>query len=161
MRKLSKMTYKLKPIDKKILQLLQEEDFCVPRITKIAHKLQTPTSSVQAKINKMKSLGVIKGFSAILDPEKLDQSYAAFVLGQAKLGEETDLNKAANKLVKIPQVQEVFFITGEYDYLVKLRVKDKDEYFKVIQQVAKCFEVRGMGMIAPKCFKETMQIVLE
>ena len=154
------MAYKLKFKDKKILDFLQKDDLCVPRITKIAHKLQLPTSTVQAKINKMQKEGIIKGFSAILDPEKLDKGYVAFVLGQAKLGHEVDLDKAAKQLVKISHVQEVFFITGDYDYLVKLRVKDKEEYYKVIQQVAKCFEVRGKGIIAPKCFKDNQTIVI-
>lgn len=58
-------------------------------------------------------------------------------------------------------MQEIFFITGDYDYLVKLRVKDQEEYFRVIQEVAKCFEVRGKGLVAPKCFKESLKIVIE
>ena len=104
---------------------------------------------------------VIKGFTVLVDPEKLDKSYVAFVLGQAKLGKDIDLEKPAKQLRKIPQVQEVFFTTGDYDYLVKLRVKDKEEYFKVIQKVAKCFDVRGKGIIAPKCFKDSPKIVID
>ncbi|MEA3430095.1 MAG: Lrp/AsnC family transcriptional regulator [Nanoarchaeota archaeon] len=152
---------KIKPIDKKILKLIQDKDLCVPRITKIAHQLKIPTSTVQARINKLQEWGVIKGFTVIVEPEKLDKSYVAFVFGQAKLGKEVDLEKPAKQLSKIPQVQEVFYTTGDYDYLVKLRVKDKEEYFKVIQKVAQCFDVRGKGIIAPKCFKDSPKIVIE
>ena len=152
---------KIKPIDKKILELIQDKDLCVPRITKIAHQLQIPTSTVQARINKLQEMKVIKGFTVLVDPEKLDKSYVAFVLGQAKLGKDIDLEKPAKQLMKIPQVQEVFFITGDYDYLVKLRVKDKEEYFKVIQKVAQCFDMRGKGIIAPKCFKDSPKIVID
>src|SRR3989344_7667164 len=102
---------KIKPIDKKILKLIQDQDLCVPRITKIAHQLQLPTSTVQARIKKLQEMDVIKGFTVLVDPEKLDKSYVAFVLGQAKLGKDVDLEKSAEQLIKIPQVQEVFFTT--------------------------------------------------
>lgn len=152
---------KIKPIDKKILRLIQDKDLCVPRITKIAHQLNVPTSTVQARINKLQELGVIKGFTVLVEPEKLDKSYVAFVFGQAKLGKDVNLEKPAKQLSKIPQVQEVFYITGDYDYLVKLRVRDQEEYFKVIQTVAECFDVRGKGIVAPKCFKDSPKIVID
>ena len=152
---------KIKAIDKKILRLIQDKDLCVPRITKIAHQLQLPTSTVQARINKLQELKVIKGFTVLVDPEKLDKSYVAFVFGQTKLGKDLDLEKPAKALLKIPQVQEIFYTTGDYDYLVKLRVKDQEEYFEVIQRVGKCFDVRGTGIIAPKCFKDSPKIVIE
>ena len=79
----------------------------------------------------------------------------------AKLGKDIDLESPAKKLARIPQVQEVFYITGDYDYLVKLRVSDKEEYFKVIQKVAKCFDLRGKGIIAPRCFKDSPKIVID
>ena len=81
---------KIKIIDKKILRLIQDEDLCVPRITKIAHKLQVPTSTVQTRIKKLQDLGVIKGFTVVVDPEKLEKGFVAFVLGQTKLGKDLD-----------------------------------------------------------------------
>ncbi|HLC52301.1 MAG TPA: Lrp/AsnC family transcriptional regulator [Candidatus Nanoarchaeia archaeon] len=153
--------YKLKPIDKKLLNLLQQEDLCVPRITKIAHKLQLPTSTVQAKINKMQREGMIKGFSAVLDPNQLEKSYTAFIMAQAKLGKSFDLEKVARELVKFPQIQEVFFTSGDYDYLVKLRVKDQNEYYEVIQKIGPILEARATGIVAPKCFKDSFKIVVD
>jgi len=39
MQKSNKIMDKVKPVDKKILKLIQDKDLCVPRITKIAHHL--------------------------------------------------------------------------------------------------------------------------
>ena len=143
-----------------IVHFLEEKDLCVLRITKIAHDLHVPTSTVQARLDKMCEIGVITGCTVLLDPEMVDRGFVAFIFGQAKLGEGVDLERPAKKLAKIPQVQEVFFITGDDDYLVKIRVKDREEHFKVVQEVASCFEVRGMGLIAPKCFKDTPKLFL-
>jgi len=140
----------VKTIDRKILRLIQDEGLCVPRITKIAHKLNLPSSTVQSRIKKMESLGVIKECTVLLDPEKLNKGFTAFILGQAKLGKDMDLDKAGNLLAKIPHVQEVFFIVGDYDYMVKIRVKDREEYYEVIKKIGKCFEVRGKGILYRK-----------
>jgi len=153
--------YKLKPTDKKILNLLQEENLCVPRITKIAHKLKLPTSTVQAKINRMQKEGMIKGFSAVLEPEKLDNSYTVFVMGQTQLGKDFDLERVTKKLAKFPQIQEVFFISGDYDYLIKIRVNDQNEYYELIQKIGPVLEARAKGIVAHKCFKDTQKILID
>jgi len=149
---------KLKPVDKRILELLQQGDMCVPRITKIAHQVKLPTSTVQSKINKMQQEGIVKEFIGLVDPEKVGKGFVGFLMGQAKLGKETDFNKVIPKLKKIKQIQEIFFVTGDYDYLVKFRVKDQKEYYEVAQKIARCFEVRGKGFVAPRCFKESPKV---
>ncbi|MBU0757441.1 MAG: Lrp/AsnC family transcriptional regulator [Nanoarchaeota archaeon] len=106
----------------------------------------------------MEEQGIITGCTVLLDSAKVGRGFTAFVFGQAKLGEESDFNKPIAKLKKIEQIQEIFFITGDYDYLIKLRVKDQNEYYEVIQRIAKCFEVRGKGIVAPKCFKDSPKI---
>jgi len=152
---------KLKPVDRDIINLVQDEDLCVPRITRIAHALHLPTSTVQARLNKLTKEGVIKGCTILVDPEKVGRGFTAFILGQVKLGEGVDLEEPIPRLLKIPQVLEVFYITGDYDYLIKIRVKDQDEYYKIVQEVSKNFNVRGKGIIAPKCFKDSPKLVVE
>jgi Lrp/AsnC family leucine-responsive transcriptional regulator len=153
------MEIKLKEEDKKLLNLIQEEDACIPRVTKLAHQLGLPTSTINTKIEKFKKLGIIKGFSAVLDPEKLGLGFVAFNLSHSKLTPKFNPDTIAKKLAAIPEVEEVFFITGEWDYIAKLRVRDKNEYVKVISEVAHCVE-RGLGIIAPKCFKEAHKILV-
>jgi DNA-binding Lrp family transcriptional regulator len=154
------MEIKLKEEDKKLLNLIQEEDACIPRVTKIAHELNLPTSTVNTKIEKFKKLGVIKGFSAILDPEKVGRGLVAFNLSINKLGPKFKIETLGEKLAAIPEVEEVFFIVGEWDYLVKLRVANKEEYTEVIPKVAQLV-TRGKGIMTMKCFKETHKILVK
>ena len=59
------------------------------------------------------------------------------------------------RLKRIPKVQEVYFVTGEWDYLVKVRVRNKEEYYETMKRVAKIFGVRAKGMICPREVKST------
>ena len=130
------------------------------RPSRIAKKLGIPISSVNTKLRKFEKLGVIKGYSAVIDPEKLGLGFVAFNLSHSRLTPKFNPDIAGKKLSSIPEVEEVFFITGKWDYLVKLRVKDKDEYMKVIPKVAHCVE-RGEGIVAPKSFKDTRKILIK
>ncbi|MBN1793150.1 Lrp/AsnC family transcriptional regulator [Candidatus Woesearchaeota archaeon] len=160
MRNKSSESYKIKAIDKKILGLIQNDDLCTPQVTKIAHRTGLPTSTVHSKLNRMKAAGIIKEYSATLDARTLERDFVAFILGQISFSKEKDFDSAGEELKRIPQVEEVYFITGEWDYLAKVRVKDKEEYYEVMQKIAKCFGVRAKGMISPKCFKDTHKIML-
>tara|TARA_Y100000310_G_C20614012_1_gene779595 strand:- start:866 stop:1330 length:465 start_codon:yes stop_codon:yes gene_type:complete len=150
--------FELKSLDKKILNLIQEEDLCVPRITKIAHKLKVPTSTVQARLNKLKEEKVIVGCTVLLNPKKVNKGFTAFMFAQAKMGEKADFKKYIQPILKIEQVQEVYYITGDYDYLIKIQVKDQHEYFDVASKIAKHLEARGKGIIAPKYFKNSPKL---
>jgi len=150
---------KLKEEDRKLLNTIQEEEMAVARVGKIAKKLGMPISTVNTKLKKFQKLGIIKGYSAVIDPEKLGLGFVAYNLSHSRLTPKFHPDIIGNKLAAIPEVEEVFFITGEWDYIVKLRVKDKDEYVRVIPKVAHCVE-RGLGIVAPKCYKETRKVLV-
>jgi len=155
----------LKDSDKKLLNLLQQDDMCVPRITFLAHKLGLPASTVHERINILKREGYIKGFSAELDPVKSGQGFVAFVLGQLqlpKLKDEKKYFENAGELVsKLPFVQQVYFIAGEWDLIVKMRVKDINDYYEKVKKIVEYFDVRGQGLIATHMFKDTPKLIVE
>jgi Lrp/AsnC family leucine-responsive transcriptional regulator len=146
-------------IDKKILNLLQDDGRM--KYLDIAKKLNKPVSTVHRRIEAMEKTGVIEGYTAIVNPKKVDKGMTAFIMENAPLGEKSDFVSVGQKLSKIPEVQDVHFITGDCDFLVKIKVKDQDEYFDVMQKVSKHFIPGGRGgMMAPKTFKEGTKISL-
>jgi len=151
----------LDELDREILRLLQEPGFCGPKVTEIAKRLRATPATISRRLQRLEGEGVVREFVAHLDPRKAGRGFTAFVMGQAKLGEGVDMDRAGSNLASIPEVLEVHFITGEYDYLVKLRVRDQDEYYRVVQRVAAQFGGRGQGLVSPKTFKETTKLVLE
>jgi len=146
-------------IDKKILNLLQEDGRM--KYLNISKKINKPVSTVHRRIEAMEKKGVIKGYTAIVDSKNVDKGLTAFVMENAALGDKTDFVSVGKKLAMIPEVQEVHFITGDCDFLIKIKVKDQDEYFDVMQKISKNFIPGGRGgMIAPKTFKEGIKISL-
>lgn len=140
--------------------MLQEPDSCSPRITYLARKLKLPVSTIQTKLKKFEKQGYIKQYSAELDGDKLGRPLVAFKFAGKKFSKETDLDEFGKKLAKIPQVQEVHFLAGEWDYIIKMRLKDNEEYTKISPKIAVLMD-GCKGMISPKVFKDTKKIVIQ
>lgn len=136
---------KLDEKDIKILGLLQEN--CKTSMKKIARKIGSPITTVHAKIKKMEKLGIIKGYKAILNGKKLDRKTAAYILVSFAYnppGSEEPLSQREiiKKIAKFPEVQEVHIITGDWDILIKVRVKDTDSVGQFV--VDKLRKVKGI-----------------
>jgi len=150
----------LKDVDKKMLNLIQEEDMAVPRVTRIAHKLGLATSTVKTKLNKFEKMGIIKGYSAVIDPEKVGRGFVAFKFASKKFKTPGDLEKVGKQIAKIPEVEQVYFLVGEWDYVAKMRLKDELEYVSVAPKIAVLAD-GCKGVIAPKCFKDSKKVLVK
>jgi DNA-binding Lrp family transcriptional regulator len=122
------MALKLDRKDFEILALLQEN--CRMTAKEIARKINSPVTTVFAKIKRMEKMGVIKGYRAILDAKKLDRGTTAFILASFSYrlkGEELlSQREIIKQIARFPEVQEVHIITGDWDILIKVREKDVD-----------------------------------
>ena len=152
----------LKDEDKKLLNLLQEDDACVPRVTKLAHKLGLPTSTVKTKIDRLVKKGYIKGFPAVLNPEKVGKGFTVFVLAHVPMAPDIDIvEDIPKKLAKLDEVTEIYYISGEWDYLLKIRARDRDDYIRIIKKVVRILGERGgrgTGIVGYRAVKETQKI---
>ena len=129
------MAPKLDEKDLAILELIQENSKLTAR--QIAQKIAVPITTVFAKIKRMEELGIIKGYRAILSPEKLDANTAAFVLASVSYrtrtnGPPVSQRTVAEKITEFPEVQEVYVITGDWDLLIKLRAESVETVGKFV-----------------------------
>ncbi len=155
-----KIDTELSEQDKKLLNLIQEEEMAVPRVTSIAHKMKLPTSTVKTKLNKFQKLGIIKGYAAVIDPEKADRGLVAFKFGLKKFKDTSELDKIGKQISQIPEIEEVYFLVGEWDYVAKIRLKDEREYTEVAPRMAVLLD-GCKGVIAPKCFKDSKKVLIK
>jgi len=109
-------------IDLQILSLLQEDSRL--SFNKIASKLEISVGTVYNHIKSLEERGVIKGYTAIVDPSKLGYGLTVLVLIQAEGKHLTDVE---SQIAKIGNVISVYDITGDFDVAVVARFKERSE----------------------------------
>lgn len=117
---------KLDQTDLKLLGLLEKSS---KRTNKeLAAKLDLSVTAVFERIRKLEKSGVISGYMAIVDPRKIERSFMAFC--QIKLVQHTKANVShfEKQVAKLEEVLECYNVSGEYDYLLKVLVKDMQAY---------------------------------
>jgi len=128
------MEIRLDNKDLKILSLLQKN--CKMTAREIAQTIDSPVTTVFAKIKRMEEFGIIKSYRAILNAEKLEMGTTAFILASVsyrlKEGAPLSQRKIAQEIAKFPEVQEVHIITGDFDILVKVKEKDVNRIGKFV-----------------------------
>jgi Lrp/AsnC family leucine-responsive transcriptional regulator len=114
------------PTDKKLLTLLQENSKKTNK--ELAGKLGLSVTAVYERIRKLERAGVISKYVALVRPEKVERSFTAFC--HIKLVQHTKGNVTGfeSQVTKLPEVLEVFHVSGEYDYILKVMVKDMEAY---------------------------------
>ena len=116
----------LSKTDRKILSLLQKDGRM--SVAEIGRRVGLTASPCADRIKRLESQGVITGYYARLSPTKLDAGLVVFV--QVTLQRTAgDAFKAFTDAIElIPEVEECHLVSGEFDFLVKARVKDMTHY---------------------------------
>lgn len=121
-----KRSSELSKIDKKILRELQQDG----RISyaELARRVGLTTTPCVERVRKLEKMQVIKGYQAVLNPDYLDAGLVVFV--QIRLSRTSQKNFEAFRqaVVRIPEVQECYLVSGNFDYLIKARVADMHAY---------------------------------
>ena len=113
-------------IDKKLLGLLQED---TKKTTKeLSMVLNLSVTAVYERIKKLEREGVISKYVAILDRNKVEKAFVVFC--HIKLIQHTKdlINTFESEVIKLDEVLECFHVSGDYDYILKVHVKDMDEF---------------------------------
>ena len=105
-----------------ILKILQN-DARTPS-AEIARRVGLAPSAVHERLRKLEERGIVRGYTARLDPRALGLGLLAFVFVRAE--ERVGSDETAQALAAIPEVQEVHHIAGEDCFLVKVRAPDTD-----------------------------------
>lgn len=112
--------------DKKLLQLLQEDS---RRTTKeLALKLGLSVTAVYERVKKLEREGVVSKYVALLDRNKVDKGFVVFC--HLKLIQHTReyLTRFEKEVTRLDEVLECYHVSGDYDYILKIFVKDMGAY---------------------------------
>lgn len=124
-------------VDRRILELLQADaSLALSEIAKAVNLSATPCWN---RIQRLKKDGVIRGQVTLVDPKKLGYGAVAFIMVRTNQHSSEWLKRFAAAVQSIPQVLEVYRMTGELDYLLRVVVPDIEGldhvYHKLINSV--------------------------
>lgn len=120
--------------DARILELLQKDG----RMTNVdvARAVELTPSATLERVRKLEERGLIKGYTAVLDPYALGLGLLAFIF--MRVDEINDIfgtaDQTAKELAKLPSVLELHHLAGEDCFLVKVRAHDTDDLYRVLKE---------------------------
>lgn len=130
-------------IDRLILAALQE-DSAVP-IAEIAKRVNLSQTPCWKRIQKLRDAGVIRKQVALCDPKKLGLGTTVFVSVRTNQHSEAWLKRFANAVQSIPEIVEVYRMSGDVDYLLRVVVRDIAGYDRVYKNLIKSVELSDVS----------------
>ena len=112
--------------DKNLLNLLQQD---AKQTTKaLSLKLNLSVTAVYERIKKLEKEGIIQHYVALLNSNKIERGFVVFC--HLKLIQHTKefISKFESQVIRLPEVLECHHVSGDYDYILKILVKDMEAY---------------------------------
>ncbi|MFD0964578.1 Lrp/AsnC family transcriptional regulator [Pseudofulvibacter geojedonensis] len=117
---------KLDIVDFKIINELQLD--CKQSIKQLAQKVNLSVSPVHERIKRIENNGVIDKYVAIIKPELLGLKMVVYCQVKLIKHQEELFDEFEKYIVSLDEVLEASYIAGSFDFLIKVVLKDMDEY---------------------------------
>eukprot|EP01035_Chromulina_nebulosa_P032900 gene32900-44005_t len=111
-------------------------------LQEIGNEVGLSPTSCWTRIKKLEATGVIKRYTVDVDPAKL--GYHDSVIVQVTLESHTDetLYDFGRVLATIPEIQEAYLVSGDYDYYIRIAVRDTRDYERLLRE--KLYKIPGI-----------------
>jgi DNA-binding Lrp family transcriptional regulator len=116
----------LDAIDKKILLILQQNS--KTNIKELALKVGLTQTPTYERIRRLESSGIIEKYVAVLNKEKIGYHVEVFCQVTLLVHSKKLILKFEKAVNRIDEIKECFHVAGNYDYLLKVIVKDMKSY---------------------------------
>ncbi|MCP8937540.1 Lrp/AsnC family transcriptional regulator [Alsobacter sp. SYSU M60028] len=116
----------LDSFDRRILALLQDDAATPQRV--ISEKVNLSSSAVNRRIAALFEAGVARRQTVIVDPAKVGRPITVIVEVTVESERLDHLDAVRDRLVACPAVNQVYYVTGEVDFVVILTARDMGEY---------------------------------
>lgn len=112
--------------DKMILDILQEDSTL--SVKEVAERIGLTFTPTYERIKHLEKNKVIDKYVALVNREKINLNIVVYCNVRLKEQSKTSLEVFENYIGKFEEVQEVISLSGEYDYMIKITVKDINSY---------------------------------
>lgn len=113
-------------IDLKLIDLLQNDSKQTSK--QLSLSLNLSVTAVYERVKKLEKENVIKKYVALIDRNKIDRSFLVFC--HIKLIQHTKayVTNFEKEISQLSEVAECFHVSGDYDYILKVYIKDMEAY---------------------------------
>ncbi|MDX2162654.1 MAG: Lrp/AsnC family transcriptional regulator [bacterium] len=119
-------------IDRSILIALQH-DGAISN-AELARRISLSPPAVHARIKRLEELGYIKQYVAVLNREKLGYDMLCLVGVTLQLHQPEQIDRFHEEVRRMPEVLECHFLTGDFDYLLKVVVRNRKELERLLME---------------------------
>ncbi len=125
--------------DRRILAALQRD--ADQPLEALGQAVGLSRNAVWRRVRALHESGVIRGRVMLLDPERLGLGLAVFIQVRTDRHAPEWLARFARATRDLPQIQGVYRMTGELDYLIRARVADMRDYDRLYQALISRIEL--------------------
>ena len=131
------MPNSLDDTDVAILNMLQD-DCRIPH-KHLASTLLTSITPIHRRIRRLVRDGFIRKYVAMIDPEKVDRALVAYTHIKLKDHSQIALTDFMDKIKQLNEVMECYHLSGDFDFLLRIAVKDMGGYSE--------FAIKSLSML--------------
>ena len=120
----------LDKLDRHILRILQQEG----RISMkdLGERVGLSVTPCIERVKRMERDGVISGYYARVNPAAIGAKLLVFVEITLNQKSASAFEQFRREVLRIPEVQECHLVSGDFDYLIKARIREMAEYRKLL-----------------------------
>ena len=121
---------KLDDLDKHLLSMLKED--ARSSFADIARRLKVSEGTVHLRVQKLRKIGVIKGFYTIVAPDKVGKGLTVIMAVRA---DPAKYPEVLSEITAMKDVYEVYDVTGEFYAVLKIRTSDMKSLTKTLDEI--------------------------
>lgn len=148
-------------LDRRILTLLQQDGRM--SMKDLAEQVGLSITPCIERVKRMERDGVIMGYFARVNPAALGAALLVFVEITLDHKSGNMFDQFRREVLRIPEVMECHLISGDFDYLIKARIREMSEYRKLLGDILLQLPgaVQSKSYVVMEEIKESLTIAVE
>ena len=126
-----------------ILRILQEAGNLSN--AELARRINLSPPATHARVRRLEELGVIRQYAALLERERMGYDMLCFIHISLQRHQPEQVESVRAAILQMPEVLECYHVTGEYDYLLKVVIRNRKDLERFV--VERLTPVPGIARI--------------
>lgn len=104
-------------------------------MTELAEAVNLSTTPCSERVKRLEREGVIQGYYARVNPAALGKKLLVFLEIKLSAKSADVFEKVKQEIMHVPEVMECHLVSGDFDYLVKARLKEMNKYRQLLGEI--------------------------